>query len=153
MGWNFPRSWIFKELNFQGPGFLESGISGTGLPALVIERRSSSPVNDAYQKTAACNKFSTPHLALDLVRQNSHLLVMTTKPTDDASMPEVADAMADGSRRELSAAARRALAEAAARRAEIDRKSSDRPEEVNGRGGPDPARYGDWEVKGIASDF
>jgi hypothetical protein len=24
---------------------------------------------------------------------------------------------------------------------------------VNGRSGPDPARYGDWEVKGIASDF
>ena len=25
--------------------------------------------------------------------------------------------------------------------------------EVNGRGGLDPARYGDWEVKGIAADF
>ena len=25
--------------------------------------------------------------------------------------------------------------------------------EINGRGGPDPVRYGDWEVKGIASDF
>jgi hypothetical protein len=59
----------------------------------------------------------------------------------------------DESGRKLSPAARRALAEAAARRAEIDRKSRDRPEEVNGRGGPDPARYGDWEVKGIASDF
>jgi hypothetical protein len=82
---------------------------------------------------------------------------MTTKPTDGASSPKALDAEApaaeDGSRRELSPAARRALEEAAARRAEIDRKSSDRPEEVNGRGGPEPARYGDWEVKGIASDF
>jgi len=25
--------------------------------------------------------------------------------------------------------------------------------ELNGRGGLDPARYGDWEVKGIAADF
>jgi hypothetical protein len=27
------------------------------------------------------------------------------------------------------------------------------PKEVNGRDGPEPVRYGDWEVKGIASDF
>jgi hypothetical protein len=27
------------------------------------------------------------------------------------------------------------------------------PPEHNGRGGLDPARYGDWEVKGLASDF
>jgi hypothetical protein len=27
------------------------------------------------------------------------------------------------------------------------------PAELNGRGGLDPARYGDWEVKGLASDF
>ena len=55
--------------------------------------------------------------------------------------------------RPLSPAAERALAEAAQRRAEIDRKLRDRPEELHGRKKPDPARYGDWEVKGIASDF
>jgi hypothetical protein len=49
------------------------------------------------------------------------------------------------------AAAERALAEAAARRAEA--KSSAHPKEKGGREGPDPVRYGDWEVKGIASDF
>jgi hypothetical protein len=27
------------------------------------------------------------------------------------------------------------------------------PEEVGGRNGPEPTRYGDWEVKGICSDF
>ena len=54
--------------------------------------------------------------------------------------------------RPLSAAAQRALAEAEARRqAEADAKA--RPREVGGREGPDPIRYGDWEVKGIASDF
>jgi hypothetical protein len=60
---------------------------------------------------------------------------------------------AEGPRRELSPAAQRALAEAEARRAERDRKSREQPKELNGRGGPDPARYGDWEVKGITSDF
>jgi hypothetical protein len=52
----------------------------------------------------------------------------------------------------LSEAAKRALAEAAERRAEIDRNKVERPKEA-GRKGPDPTRYGDWENKGIASDF
>jgi hypothetical protein len=76
---------------------------------------------------------------------------MTAKDSDDA--PAGAGDPAPADRRELPPAARRALAEAAARRAEIDRRSRDRPRELNGREGPDPARYGDWEVKGIASDF
>ena len=29
----------------------------------------------------------------------------------------------------------------------------ERPREWNGRDGPDPVRYGDWEVNWIASDF
>lgn len=49
--------------------------------------------------------------------------------------------------------AKRALTEAKARKAEIDAKTRDNQKEVNGRGGLDPARYGDWEVKGITSDF
>jgi hypothetical protein len=56
-------------------------------------------------------------------------------------------------RKALTPAAERALAEAAQRRAEIDRKAADRPKEAGGRDGPDPTRYGDWEHKGIASDF
>ena len=53
----------------------------------------------------------------------------------------------------LPAAAQRALAEAAERRKEHDRREAARPKEIGGRGGKDPGRYGDWEVKGIASDF
>jgi hypothetical protein len=52
--------------------------------------------------------------------------------------------------RDLPPAARRALAEAEARRAQA---LPEAPNEVHGRGGLDPARYGDWEVKGLASDF
>jgi hypothetical protein len=52
--------------------------------------------------------------------------------------------------RPLDPAAERALAEAAKRRAE---KAPARPREIGGRDGPEPTRYGDWENKGIASDF
>jgi hypothetical protein len=64
-----------------------------------------------------------------------------------------ASAPADVSNQELVPAAKRALAEAQARRAEIDRRSKERPRELHGRNGPEPTRYGDWEVKGITSDF
>jgi hypothetical protein len=53
----------------------------------------------------------------------------------------------------LSAAAQRALAEAEARRAEIDARAKALPKEHGGPKGPEPVRYGDWEKKGIASDF
>jgi hypothetical protein len=56
-------------------------------------------------------------------------------------------------KRPLPPAAERALAEAAARRAERERNPAKPPTEINGRGGLDPARYGDWEVNGLASDF
>ena len=53
----------------------------------------------------------------------------------------------------LPPAAERALAEARARRAEIDRKAAEGKGEQGGRGGLDPARYGDWEIKGLTADF
>jgi hypothetical protein len=56
-------------------------------------------------------------------------------------------------KRPLTPAAERALAEAAARRAERDRHPVDRPTEIAGRDGPEPTRYGDWEINGLTSDF
>jgi hypothetical protein len=58
-----------------------------------------------------------------------------------------------GKVRPLPPAAQRALAEAAVRRADREEKTTDQPKEVGGRDGPDPARYGDWEINGLASDF
>ncbi|AMJ63796.1 DUF1674 domain-containing protein [Bosea sp. PAMC 26642] len=57
--------------------------------------------------------------------------------------------------RPLTPPAQRALAEAQARRAAIDARAeaATREREINGRGGLEPVRYDDWEVKGIASDF
>ncbi len=54
-------------------------------------------------------------------------------------------------RKPLAPAAQRALAEAEARRRAAAEPR--RPKEINGREGPDPVRYGDWENKGVASDF
>ena len=51
----------------------------------------------------------------------------------------------------LSEAAKRALAEAEARRKAA--QATDLPEELGGPKGPEPTRYGDWEKKGITSDF
>lgn len=57
----------------------------------------------------------------------------------------------DAKARVLSAAAQRALAEAEERRKAA--RAAPAPREINGREGPEPVRYGDWEVKGLATDF
>jgi hypothetical protein len=75
-------------------------------------------------------------------------------PTEPQSQSPPADEP-EGQRTEkrpLPPAAERALAEAAARRAERDR-NADQTKESSGRGGLDPTRYGDWEVNGLTSDF
>ncbi|MGV7215282.1 DUF1674 domain-containing protein [Bradyrhizobium sp. UFLA05-112] len=50
-------------------------------------------------------------------------------------------------------AAQRALAEAEARRRAAVANAEAAPKELQGPKGPEPTRYGDWERKGIASDF
>jgi hypothetical protein len=56
-------------------------------------------------------------------------------------------------RKQLSPAAQRALAEAQARRQAAVASARPMPKEFQGPKGPEPTRYGDWENKGIASDF
>jgi len=58
----------------------------------------------------------------------------------------------EGMDRDLPPAARRALAEAAARR-NNESVNRDEKREIHGRQGPDPVRFGDWEKDGIISDF
>ncbi len=68
--------------------------------------------------------------------------LMTDAPeTPDDVQPE----------RVLSEAARRALAEAAERRAKTG--ALELATEHGGPTGPEPTRYGDWEKKGLAVDF
>jgi hypothetical protein len=57
---------------------------------------------------------------------------------------------------ELPPEAQRALAEAEERRrkaAENSATAVPKPKEIGGPEGPEPTRYGDWESKGIISDF
>jgi hypothetical protein len=56
-------------------------------------------------------------------------------------------------RKPLTPAAQRALAEAEARRQAAEANAKPAAEEFQGPKGPEPTRYGDWETKGIASDF
>jgi len=53
--------------------------------------------------------------------------------------------------KDLPAAAQRALKEAEARRKAAE--DQNRPKELGGRDGPEPTRFGDWEKKGLISDF
>jgi hypothetical protein len=71
------------------------------------------------------------------------------RPKGETGGPAVADAGHD----EPGPAARRALAEAEERRRSGALNRPAPGKEINGRGGPEPVRYGDWEVRGIASDF
>lgn len=75
--------------------------------------------------------------------------------TDPIATADRTTVTATDAPRPLSDIARQALAEAAARRAAQDARAAElaRKAEIDGRGGLDPVRYGDWEVKGLTSDF
>jgi hypothetical protein len=75
---------------------------------------------------------------------------MTRVDTDSA-----ASAPDEVAPRRLNPAASRALAEAQARRAgrHAEALAGTQVREIGGRGGLEPVRYGDWEVKGLATDF
>jgi len=63
-----------------------------------------------------------------------------TKKAGDAAVAE-----------RIHAAGERARKEAEARRAVM--RAPARPKEIGGPASPEPTRYGDWERKGLASDF
>jgi hypothetical protein len=73
--------------------------------------------------------------------------------SDDRTAEAMKPPAAPAPRKALSPAAERALAEAAQRRAAIHQRTAERSKEVGGPSGPEPTRYGDWEKKGLASDF
>ncbi|NOX96050.1 MAG: DUF1674 domain-containing protein [Alphaproteobacteria bacterium] len=75
--------------------------------------------------------------------------VKNLEPTEENASVEV-------ERRDLPAAAVRALAEAAQRsqqRGEAVAKGESSPKELGGPKGEEPTRYGDWERGGRAVDF
>jgi hypothetical protein len=76
-----------------------------------------------------------------------------SEPSDASQPPEIVTSEVPGAApgKDLSPAARRALEEAAARRAAD--AVLHLPAEKGGREGPEPTRFGDWEKKGVAVDF
>lgn len=56
-------------------------------------------------------------------------------------------------RARIRAAGERARAEAEVRRTAQPSTPVELAKELGGRKGPEPARYGDWEKKGLISDF
>lgn len=72
-------------------------------------------------------------------------------PDNDNAMQDAVDVSAAGQQKQLSPAAQRALAEAQERREALEQQEL--PVELGGRGGADPARFGDWEINGRAIDF
>lgn len=85
---------------------------------------------------------------------------MTEHPTPDPAEATVKDREAPAFNQDiphatpekpLSTVARRALLEAAERRATQEGAAT--ATEYGGPSGPEPTRYGDWEKKGLAVDF
>ncbi len=78
---------------------------------------------------------------------------MTDHPTPDAPPPAAFNAEVPHAtpHRPLDETARRALMEAAQRRAAAAPAALEA--EHGGPRGPEPTRYGDWEKKGLAVDF
>ena len=72
--------------------------------------------------------------------------------TQDPSSPS-SPSSPSAPRKPLTPAAQRALAEAEARRKAAAASTTPTQKEFQGPKGPEPTRYGDWERKGIASDF
>lgn len=76
---------------------------------------------------------------------------MSTYADNDNQQPSDVRDEATPPKKVLSEVAKRALAEAEERR-----RKNGTPEpapEIGGRGGADPARFGDWEINGRAIDF
>jgi hypothetical protein len=73
--------------------------------------------------------------------------MMQNPDNDNSHLPKDESAP----KKPLSPAAKRALEEAEQRR-QVG-KQQEMPPEIGGRGGADPARFGDWEINGRAVDF
>ena len=74
-------------------------------------------------------------------------------PSDDRS-GKAATPLAKPARKPLSPAAERAFGGGRAPpRAEAPKSPAAGPKEIGGPAGLEPTRYGDWEKKGLTSDF
>ncbi len=93
--------------------------------------------------------FRTPYNVVNSLRLSiNHPVNEMQTPDNDNSETQIETAAPS---KPLSPAAQRALKEAEERRQAAAKTTT--PEEFGGRGGADPARFGDWEINGRAIDF
>jgi hypothetical protein len=112
--------------------------------AAAVPRKYAESKNQRWFYKACFSNQDTRSHEVGVRRWNG---TMSDDPTKSA-----ADAAAQP-RKVLTPAAQRALAEAEARRREAAEHAKAMPKELHGPKGPEPTRYGDWERKGITSDF
>jgi len=116
-------------------------------PAHAIDESTALPCEYAKYKNPS-GFFAVTH---DVLIEKPGFKERAVAEHDDAS--HAATTAASPPRKPLTPAAQRALAEAEARRQAAAADAQPRPKEYQGPKGPEPTRYGDWENKGIASDF
>ena len=87
-----------------------------------------------------------------MVKQKTNIVSSNTTSSHHNSSGS-SDIPQSSMKKKLPPAAQRALKEAKQRRSKIDNERVCNQKEINGRGGLDPVRYNDWEVKGLATDF
>jgi hypothetical protein len=105
-----------------------------------------------YALNAAILNAPSCHRESEMTDDPSSPDSLTSDPsTSDPARPSALTP--EAARKPLPAAAQRALAEAEARRRAAAAHPNPHPKELQGPKGPEPTRYGDWENKGIASDF
>jgi hypothetical protein len=122
-------------------------------PAHAIEVKTVLPCEYAKYKNRA-GVFTVPHNVWTGARELNSSPGNTSgnsAMSDDFSRSETV--ASEPPRKPLMPAAQRALAEAEARRQAAAADAKPLPKEFQGPKGPEPTRYGDWENKGIASDF
>jgi hypothetical protein len=111
---------------------------------LQVPRRRQKAVDRAKNPTYMVGKGSrdfNPRRAYTMSENETNASGETPGPASDAEL------------RMLTPAARRALEEAEARRRTYLAREAMLSKEFGGRGGKEPGRYGDWEIKGLTSDF
>jgi hypothetical protein len=126
--------------------------SGSRLSLMPSEEKTSVPCDYAKCK----NRAGDFTMALSSVGRSLEFappifrgwkFAMTDNPSRSATTASAPE------QRQLTPAAKRALAEAEERRKAAEANATPMAKEFQGPKGPEPTRYGDWENKGIASDF
>ncbi len=112
----------------------------------------SQPRRERFRLAATAFIRKIPPCSLGHGYAKSERRCQPTTPTSRAARNE-AEQKQSGKRAADAGGRTRARRSRGAPRRTRTRQNAEQPKEVGGRGGPDPTRYGDWEINGLISDF